>query len=483
MAGYRPLAPNSAKGRVFRTDLLTYSFWVALVDLLLKELWGTSEIFVLGSYHCNAIDIAIAIALIGFATEPKDGLTIIDSNGRPKAYGVAGKICISAIFVISALDLVRGSYFDIFKAFYSLRNTLYLLTVAAIVVWRRPNPNAAARLEPIMLAGSVGVILIFILRNIYGPTFGVLSTSWAMLEFLYGDQRLINVDSTVFLICSAIYFLNKSFSSPNRRDIMAFGLISLVAFAVIIASRQRTATIACIVAATTYFILNPEAARRVNIFIRIGGSISLLAGIFYLMTSDPSNLLSFLPSDFQKAVTKTKTLDARHLVWQAALERYGSWDAASKLIGNESGRPLNIYAQNQLWIFQMHNTYVGMLMQTGLLGLLAFVTLLAAGVGNAIGGLVRRVPTNDFGLTPPVALAWLTAMLIFGYSYEWRHMLSVFAFAPLANWGGARAPVPSPRARRFARPLPRARLRPTPEIAPTLTESPIGSAAPHEQTG
>ncbi len=436
------------------------SVFSALCNLIYFEFRGSGELFVVGSYHCNVIDIAVVFGAAAFLFVPKEKMLWVGRDGRAKFIDAVVKLCILFLLVIDAANLVRGLHTDPFKAFYFQRTSLFFLLLGGIIIWMRPIYEIRKYLSTLLAIGSVGIVAIFLLRVMFGSSYGIDIHSSVYNEFQYGAKRALSADAAVFISCSVLFLFDRIATKFNSRRDIIYSACALLLFMVVLASRQRTAIIAEISGIVIYIILNPRSILQLPGFVKISGILLFFGLLSLIFVLGVDGVAELFPAEFQQSATNTATLDARHLIWAAAIEQFNSWGTIRHLIGNEAGRSYDIYVGGEEWKAQLHNTYVGTLLQAGILGLVALIGLIASSVIRALGALRRRGAANLVGLSPQLGLAWLTIMLIYGYSYEWHNLISLFALVPMAAWTGlgqaSTVAVNRPR----PRPRPRVRVAP-----------------------
>ena len=223
-------------------------------------------------------------------------------------------------------------------------------------------------------------------------------------------------------------------------------------------SRQRTSSIACIGGLLTFFILRPAFFLRVSLPIRLVMTLSAFGAIAFLLFAGPETAYNILPQKFRAAAERRQTINARELIWSSALFKYSTWSNTDKVLGLPAGQPYELIVKDRDWTSSVHNTYIGILMLYGGAGLLTFLALVVGGLISALAATFDRRTINGFGITPAVAVGWLAIMIIYGYSYEWRNAVTLFALAPLAGWSALRTEMIGRRAAATRPAAPRYRL-------------------------
>jgi O-antigen ligase len=155
-----------------------------------------------------------------------------------------------------------------------------------------------------------------------------------------------------------------------------------------------------------------------------------------------TELQGFVPKSFQSTYQNTSTLQARQGFWAAAWGEFQDRNIIDQLFGYYAGRAtLLVTETGGLWQTSLHNQFIQTAYNFGIAGAAAFFLLIATGVISALNALRRKRNANSAGLPPAVAVSWLTAMIVYGYAYEWSLITSIFAVLACAPWGTRPAAV------------------------------------------
>jgi O-antigen ligase len=195
---------------------------------------------------------------------------------------------------------------------------------------------------------------------------------------------------------------------------------------VVLLSRQRTATVAIFAGLGILLLLDSDLLGRNRMLRRIL-AVTLFCIVLLVVTLVASGeMLAILPESFRDSLLKRDTWYGRMEIWEGALYTYNSWGLSSRAFGRPAGESLNIVLYNNTeWIYSVHNAYIGFLIDYGFVGAGLWVTLLLAALVAAFRTR-KMLPVFSYDLHPSVAASWLTMLLIFGFSYEWRDALAVF---------------------------------------------------------
>lgn len=417
-----------------------------MINLLLQEIRGSQELFIVGSYHCNMIDLTVVLCMTCLLLRFPHFVSHRLVN-----------LCLLALLGLVFVNFVRGVYFDLFRAAISERQQIFLLIFGLVLMADDSNAKLKDYIPPLLFGAAV-VMCVYMLRRQFGSTFMLKSGVWALAETVYGEGRFIDSESTMVLVGVSLMTFHLSASSKMRREQVCWGLISFATFAVMILSRQRTASIAGLLGFIVYFILRPGFFWKISLPIRLGMVAGTLLVISAMVFVGPERAYEFLPQKYRASAERRNTIDARQAIWNAALFKYSTWSTGDQLIGAYAGQPYDLIVKDRQWDASVHNTYIGVLLRYGAVGLLIFLCLLGAGAVPTVMAAFQRQPANALGLPPELAVGWITIMVIYGNSYEWRDAVTLFILAPMATWakltplGGARARYSRPTAPRYRGP-------------------------------
>jgi O-antigen ligase len=209
--------------------------------------------------------------------------------------------------------------------------------------------------------------------------------------------------------------------------------VAAAAFLVIVLSRQRTASLAIAIGIVTLFVSDLTFLRRHAAVVMIGGML-VVAALAVWATGLLPELIQMLPREFQESLQKTATLTGREEIWSYALGwRFANWDAIRQFFGAPAGEPLDIVTHQGLWKYSLHSPYVATIMNYGILGAFAWISLVLVGMAGALRAL-RQQTANRAGLSSSVVLAWLAILLVYGITYELQNGAGFFLAMALAGW-------------------------------------------------
>lgn len=393
-----------------------------LVDLT-YEIRGYDFLVLIGSYNLHAADIAAGICLLAaFSSAVNLGrLTVV-------------RVCVLAICAVAILSLLRGVQESSFHAFYAFRTRAVALGCLAYVGLRGKRIGSIWQYEPILLGGAGIAVLLFLFRAALGPTLLMAHDSPTYLGIGLLQFRDLQFETVLVMGLVMIMYLDRWLVIKYPKKRVQDLLVALVLLSVILLSRQRTATIASLVGVAALFLTDMHFLRR-NAHIMIAIVYAIVTILIAWMSGSIPVLVKMLPETFQYAINNVSTLDARQEVWSAALGLlYAKWDITRQLLGAPAGEQLYIFiAGNGYWQHSLHSQYIQTLMDYGLLGCLFWAALVVYTVVCAF----RELGTgrlNRMGLSPRLVLAWIAALLTYGYSYEWVEGSGFFVAMALAGW-------------------------------------------------
>jgi O-antigen ligase len=409
--------------------------FVLIVQLVQRAANGDTSLLSIGPYHFFLIDLAVLLLTVSIL------LNVFElGNFRPVA------IFAFAFAFLELLWLLRGLSHGAWDAFLDLRQQAVMpLLFVALLVRRSPGPKLEDYM-PALLLGTVALLLLLAARLIFGPTL-FISNQGALVLLTFNEYRPLDSFSAMYLGCMSMLFAYIALVHGGGSQFRRFGMLAAVALVAVVITRQRSAMLGIFSGFAILAVFSRDLVRRLPLWLKF---VALLAGIVVIGVSildDPATLLSWLPDSFQQSIEKRTTLDGRLMIWDAAMQEFGNRTIGGQLLGEFAGYKPVIIVLGGLWTSSLHNVYVQTLFDTGLLGLVAFTATIGAGFLAAMRA--RRYPevANGVGLRPALALAWLAALLVYGYSYGWSYGISLFpVLACVPGWKLAdRSPHRNPR--------------------------------------
>jgi hypothetical protein len=231
------------------------------------------------------------------------------------------------------------------------------------------------------------------------------------------EGRFLDSGATLMLGEASLIVLYRIGALPVGRKRRRMTAILLVFLAVVLISNQRTATSATLVGIGAVIAAFPRQRRKV--VFPVGGFVIVAASaaVYGAWIAAGGDLSSF---SLQESQYHAKTdYEWRLAQWQDALDLYSQAGLVDEIIG----MPLSLAQSIAFRIdrerlqFTAHSEYVALLMNSGLLGVALFVSMLVVAVGKGIiimrsqtGGNIR---TKNVGL----AIAIIVSNAVFSYAY------------------------------------------------------------------
>lgn len=365
--------------------------WLIVFGLLLYVLWNRRDDVkeTIGRYR---LDFALSAGL--FAGVLICGMLNFDweGSGWPgSAVLMASAIaCYSFVFICILLFLLRDNH----KGYMVF--LLLLLAVNLIPWWQRYDYDSINFLIRHTMAGNLyQVSSVFRIASIYGP----------------------------FAAICAVFFLGRAFSGVNRAGPIRIleGVVALSAIFGVFLSSSGTGLIGLFVGLIVLFW---KILKRKKVFIIAGVIAVIMFHVFVIQDSEKASTIGAVFPYIQKLHDhehigiedfipnlSSKTLSERPRIWQRAfsLWRQSPW------LGIGPGQ-YNLESEFG-WVTNVHNVYLNILTECGILVFIPFCLLL--------GRFVYRMRAND--LVMPVLISILVISFfenLFDKSFPWILMCS-----------------------------------------------------------
>ena len=399
------------------------AFAVAMFAEVVYEVRGGDELGVILNYHLHAEDLAAAAIMFAILA------------ARPRIVRLGAlQIFTLLLGVVVAYTLTRGASASAFHAFYVFRDRAVALLFLFYVAFSGKKIERISNFEPWLILYVWIYFFLFLLRSQFGPRLFLAGDSTAYQTILSLELRLVSTQTVIYLGGVLLLFVDLLFRKRITENRNVYLWTAAIAFIEIVLSRQRTATSAAFIGLAVWYLANQRLVRRHRVLYYAAVGFGLLAATIWAAGLLP-DLIGMLPRVFQVSIQKTQTLDAREDVWAVALGwRYANWDIVRKIFGPPSGEALDLVLPGGVfWPYSLHSQYVATIMTYGLSGVLCWLGIM----GTAIVGLFRNLKNglpNRAGLPAGVAIAWLVAMLVFGFAYEWQGSIGFFVALAVAGW-------------------------------------------------
>ena len=412
----RSVGPTLASGdQPLARRLAIAAIFLCFLPNLIGAIRGTTALAEIGSYSLSLKDLAVPALLLAIVSR-------IDI-GRIGLF----RVILFLILSLAFMNLLRGiSGGTPFAAVFDFRNRASLLLFFAFVLTRWGSLRPGEYLNAPLTIIAVTFICLFIARLGGGPLLFVDGNSFGAVDIEYLEDRLLDAQAVICLGASAAFFLSVAAHRPPDYIQFFYRSLAVLCLIVVLLSRQRTATVAIFAGLGILLLLDSDLLGRNRMLRRIL-AVTLFCIVLLVVTLVASGeMLAILPESFRDSLLKRDTWYGRMEIWEGALYTYNSWGLSSRAFGRPAGESLNIVLYNNTeWIYSVHNAYIGFLIDYGFVGAGLWVTLLLAALVAAFRTR-KMLPVFSYDLHPSVAASWLTMLLIFGFSYEWRDALAVF---------------------------------------------------------
>jgi O-antigen ligase len=312
-----------------------------------------------------------------------------------------------------------------------LLTILAYLALAGVVATRLRAWSQAHRLLRVLVWASAPVVLYALIQALgldpirwstdaYSPVFSTVGRS----NFL-GSYLLLIVPLTVVAALLAA-----------RRWPLWFLLVAQLL--ALLATQARAAWIGAAVALPALLVFFGAALRRrAPVFVGVGAGVTLLLAILALnLASSPPPLVEHLPGIDRLASlsdTSSGSTAARVTIWRASMSLIlarpltGYGPETTELAFAPVYPPQLVYYQGRgVVVDRLHNLLLDHAVTTGLLGLLAFLALLAAGFGAAARTLLRGPDTRTRLLAAGILAALFGHLVDLLFSFELTASAMVF---------------------------------------------------------
>lgn len=387
------------------SDRLTMgALWLLLAGAVIFEFQGQSSLVSLGFYTLHVVDPAPVVALAAIVANL--------AARRPDWPGYA--LPVVAILGLTIVNLLRGLAIQPDLAAQWARANIAIGLFLMLAVTMRPIPAVMRAMRLALLVAAVVLSILAVLRLAIRLDL-FLTVEGPNLMVIYDHRPLTGQGAFVITFAGLLLFSEALHRGRFILDARTLGAALLPA--VVLVSRQGTASIALLAGLATIFYLQRDSTRR----LRFGLGIALLLIVAAL-------LLIFLPSllDTQNFASRAGNLDMRRQIWSSLMALWPYQPSLVRYFGFPAGQQpvLTVFVDGiyQTWPYSMHSMYYGSLSAMGYLGAAAYIGLLA------ILGFRLLIATLK-GTMPAFALGCWVATVVFSYSYEIRmsELLGLFA--------------------------------------------------------
>lgn len=388
----------------------------ALIGAAVLARWPSLVAVIAGTYAAIAWDVPLVppiTTVMGTSIYFLDYVSVVVfSISFPRLWRIRAAAplfvtCWFALLGLLSLSLIRGlASNSIGPAVNDFRSFLYVI---AVLQWALTLDWTPDRTRQLIEHGSqlLGWVLVAVFalhvmirglgsadESILDPVTGALSSS----------RPLNSGQALVLALCAVLCFSNWLFS--RRPWLLAS---SLVFFLCVVLAQNRSAWAA---AAGAFVGLVATA--------RLGGRMRLVTvlGIVTLTATllISTNALGDVYGNLAESLNSSGTYKAREDSWTSLIgQQFASGDPLRILAGSAMGDGYDrVESSGRLVQYAPHNWYVTVFLRTGILGLLAFVTMM-------IVLFVRSLRCRE---APFAAL--VAALLLYGWAYSWNWYSMIF---------------------------------------------------------
>ena len=398
------------------------AFTTAMLADFYQDFRGDDELGTIGTFHLHVADIALATGLIA----------LIASHRTKRSLNITN-LLVAVIAVVITFTILRGLQASPFMALFVFRPRAVPILFLLYFTLSGRKLDPLSHYEPWIFFWAWAIFTLFFLRTLFGPTLFLAHDSTSYIEIANLEFRPLFATSALFLVLVFVLVLEMRRHAEDVAKRFLYLLFLIVTFAVIVLSRERTDLAACLAAVLVFYLADYKLRRRSALVLALI-AIGVIAVSLIWASGSLSELVALLPAQLRSSLERTSTLEIREKVWAFALgSRFATWDIIRQLFGPPSGEQLDIMVNYRLWHFSLHSQYIATIMNYGIVGALAWSALIFVGIVNASLHL-RDGRSSRVGLSPRLVLAWFTALLVYGFSYEWANGAGFFIGMVLAGW-------------------------------------------------
>jgi hypothetical protein len=271
--------------------------------------------------------------------------------------------------------------------------------------------------DKIVLLGW-GTVLLSFTRLILGDAFIFLESD-PFCE--YCEPRTLSGAAALMLGQALLIAFNEAVSLSSGAKRWRRGASSFIFAAALLISRERTATLATLGGLALIVVSLPRKYRNAAIG---AGSIAVLAATVLLWTvwveSRGGDIIDYLPRAISWTVNEEGTYGWRVKQWERYLELYWAGPIIDQIIGQPLGARDRAAAESNdpdFLVVGPHSEYVELLLNSGVVGVLLFTSVLILAV---VKGAFFLMHTGDVDVRSKArwAVAVLFSFMIFSYTYS-----------------------------------------------------------------
>ena len=342
-------------------------------------------------------------------------------------------VLLNVVYFFSSVFLIKSSAY---LAFSSLKNYGFYSLLYFLTFWLIQNKEQLQRLFKFFLAGAIGIIgfIIFGIANGNGlwTEFTPLSTSGVrILAFTHG----------LYLSLAFIALVAYLSVKQNKLKKTYLYWILLAWFIGIAGTMMRHLWISVILAIfVIYFFISKEERMTLRkLFQRFSLIfISIMIFVFYLTTMTPYSKMTSFSQDVISAVAERgssivsassdESFAWRELVWSAAYHEFRN----DPLFGIGTGKLVYVETHSYrdfIEVRNIHNSYLAIIIQLGLLGFGIFILFIYRNIRNLICSLIKN--KNQFYALAILGVLTIYLSALMFQPYLETNLLAIFFWMSL----------------------------------------------------
>jgi hypothetical protein len=372
---------------------------------MLYELTGSTGIAFLGSYHLEVAEpiltVGVAAFLISFPLSPRLSFSLIG--------GLA-----SVLAAVYGVAIARGLATNPSTAINAARVTSVLAIWLMIGIRLRARDYDITPIMRLITIASLFVSVLIFFRSALGSEFAYFGVYGAATDIFDGG-RPASSTGALLIGMSLIFWIS---GVRVARSQIANVFMPAVLILALLLTKQATATVASLVGISIAVLFHPKVVRSVGMPV-----IPLAVGVAPVGIIFLDSLLSALPGGVTgDTARRSGNLVWRQEIWAQYIDGFKDNSLLNQAIGLPAGmhETIVLHPGNEsiYWEGSLHSAYFGTMQNAGVIGLAAFVALLA---GVLFACALRAVSGGGIGTrNPAIGAAIIGLLSTFSYSYELR---------------------------------------------------------------
>jgi O-antigen ligase len=281
------------------------------------------------------------------------------------------------------------------------------------------------RVERVVIAVGMALSAVVAIRLVLGPQILMLGGNGTSTADLSIDGRpLPALGATLLAVAAAVQLSHWMRQAVLGRPTKPVWVLLATALAF---TGQGTAIIAGFVGLVLVFALEKGPRSRLRFVIGSIALTSLLAGALIVHGVEARDWSGILPDSIvNNLYQRQENLGTRELLWNAALASYRSGSFVNQLIGWPTGSTpgLTILSRawgHVAWSNAVHSMYVGTLLNSGAIGLGAYILIIA------VPALSMLLSPEEIGRARSLGVLAILGIFSYTYSLSFEHALLIGA--------------------------------------------------------